>query len=162
MLGLKRQSKSSSVFKWWKSACWVLRAKSRSLRTFSSSWRSNSRNSSWARRLAVASCSRRLKLRSRPESRSCLQADSMLGWFIVLFYGRGFCWGEAHRDQVLIGVQIANERMTLDKSELLMGGGLGQQFLEITQVPAPVRQCRLAGPVQLRHRMLFRQRQKTL
>src|SRR6185295_207014 len=128
-LGLKRQSKSSSVLRWWKSAALVRRHRNRSWRTLSSSWSKISRNSSWLRRLAAASCKRRLKVPARPESRNFLSVVSMLG--MLISQGRvevGVALGsraETDRHQIVIGLQVADEWVRFDKRKLFLGNGAG-------------------------------------
>src|SRR5216117_3907717 len=139
MLGLKRQSKSSSVLRRWKSAALVRRLSKRSWRTLSSSWSRISRNSSWLRRLAAASCKRRLTVPARPERRGCLSVVSKLGMLISSNqWGVGVALGnraETDRHQIIIGAQVADERMRFDKRELFLGHGPGQQFPQIAQMP---------------------------
>src|SRR6266567_2651635 len=139
MLGLKRQSKSSSVLRRWKSAALVRRLSKRSWRTLSSSWSRISRNSSWLRRLAAASCKRRLTVPARPERRSCLSVVSKLGMLISSNQWRvGVALGnraETDRHQIIIGAQVADERMRFDKRELFLGHGSDQQFPQIAHMP---------------------------
>ncbi len=73
MEGLKRQSKSSRVFRARKSAALVWRGIRRCCRTLSSSWQMSSRNSAWLSRLAAASWRRTSSVWLRPERRSCFR-----------------------------------------------------------------------------------------
>src|SRR5208337_4576037 len=130
MLGLKRQSKSSSVLRRWKSAALVRRPSNRSWRTLSSSWSRISRNSSGLRRLAAASCKRRLSVPAMPESRSCLRVVSRLGMLIINQGRVGVDLGnrfETNRHQIVIGAQVADERVSFDERELFLGHGAGQE-----------------------------------
>src|SRR5271169_4365445 len=131
MLGLKRQSKSSSVLRRWKSAALVRRLSKRSWRTLSSSWSRISRNSSWLRRLAAASCKRRLTVPAKPERRSCLKVVSKLGMLISNQWRVGVALGnraKTDRHQIVIGAQVTDERVSFDKRELFLGHRSDQQF----------------------------------
>src|SRR6266567_672114 len=165
MLGLKRQSKSSSVLRRWKSAALVRRLSRRSWRTLSSSWSRISRNSSWLRRLAAASCKRRLTVPARPESRSCLSVVSKLGMLISNQLRVGVALGsraETDRHQIVIGFQVADERVSFDKGELFLSHGPGQQFPQVSQMPSAMSQGQLAGLVELRGGMFLGQCQESL
>src|SRR6266567_5346352 len=163
MLGLKRQSKSSSVLRRWKSAALVRRLSRRSWRTLSSSWSRISRNSSWLRRLAAASCKRRLTVPAKPESRSCLSVVSRLGMLIgnqlrvgVVAVGSRT---KTDRHQIIIGFQVTDERVSFDKRELFLGHGADQQFPQIAQMPGTMGQGQLTRLVELRSGMFLGQRQ---
>src|ERR1035441_2890416 len=163
MLGLKRQSKSSSVLRRWKSAALVRRLSKRSWRTLSSSWSRISRNSSWLRRLAAASCKRRLTVPARPESRSCLRVVSRLGMLISNHLGVVIVvlgsWTETDRHQIVIGFQAADERGSLDKGQPFLSHRPGQEFPQVTQMPGIMRQGQLAGLIELRGGMFLGQGQ---
>src|SRR5271157_6354350 len=165
MLGLKRQSKSSSVLRRWKSAALVRRPSNRSWRTLSSSWSRISRNSSGLRRLAAASCKRRLSVPARPESRSCLRVVSRLGMLISHQLRVGVAFGsraETDRHQIIIGAQVADERVSLDKRELFLRHGSGQEFSQMAQMPGAMSQSQVAGLIELRGRMFLGQGQEPL
>src|ERR1017187_8077006 len=140
----------------------------RSWRTLSSSWSRISRNSSWLRRLAAASCKRRLTVPARPESRSCLRVVSRLGmlisnhWGVVVVVVALGSRAETDRHQIVIGFQVADERVSFDEAELFLGHGPGQEFPQITQMPGIMSQGQLAGLVELRGGMFLGQGQEPL